>query len=166
MIRRSLILDTTVRLVVDGALVLSIYLLFAGHNQPGGGFVGGLVAAAAVALRYIAGGLDDVLSMLRVRPWGFLSAGLALASGTALVPLAFGDAPLDQQAVEWQIAVLGTVKFTTATVFDTGVYLIVVGLVLMIVEALGGDPDEETAARATGVQESASQETAAGEEAS
>ncbi|MDD9371358.1 MAG: MnhB domain-containing protein [Acidimicrobiales bacterium] len=141
MIRRSLILDTTVRLVFDGALVLSIYLLFAGHNQPGGGFVGGLVAAAAIALRYIAGGIDDVVGMLRVRPWGFLSAGLALAAGTALVPLAFGDAPLDQRAVDWHLEILGKVKFTTATVFDTGVYLIVVGLVLMVFEALGDDPD-------------------------
>ena len=143
MIRRSLILDTTVRLVFDGALVLSIYLLFAGHNQPGGGFVGGLVAAAAIALRYIAGGPDDVLSMLRVRPRGFLSAGLALAAGTALVPHAFGDTPLDHQAIEWHLALLGKVKFTTATVFDTGVYLIVVGLVLMILEALGDDPDAD-----------------------
>ena len=146
MIRRSLILDTTVRLVFDGALVLSVYLLFAGHNQPGGGFVGGLVAAAAVALRYIAGGLDEVLSMLRVRPWGFLSAGLVLAAGTALVPLAFGDAPLDHGAVEWHLDVLDKVKFTSATVFDTGVYLIVVGLVLMIFEALGEDADGGTGA--------------------
>ena len=56
--RRSLLLDTTVRLVFDSVLVLSIYLLFAGHNQPGGGFVGGLVAAAGIALRYVAGGID------------------------------------------------------------------------------------------------------------
>lgn len=146
MIRRSLILDTTVRLVFDGALVLSVYLLFAGHNQPGGGFVGGLVAAAAVALRYIAGGIDEVLSMLRVKPSTLLSLGLALAAGTALAPLLFGDTPLDQQAVEHHLEVLGKVKFTTATVFDTGVYLIVVGLVLMIFEALGHDPDTEQTA--------------------
>jgi multicomponent Na+:H+ antiporter subunit A len=143
MIRRSLILDTTVRLVFDAAFVLSIYLLFAGHNQPGGGFVGGLVAAAAIALRYIAGGPDDVRSVLRVRPWTLLSAGLALAAGAALAPLAFGDAPLDQHALEWHVEVLGTVKLTTATVFDTGVYLIVVGLVLMVFEGLGDDPDPE-----------------------
>lgn len=143
MTRRSLILDTTVRLIFDGALVLSIYFLFAGHNQPGGGFVGGLVASAAIALRYIAGGLDDVLTILRVKPWNLLSAGLALAAGAALVPLALVDAPLDQHAVEWHIELLGKVKLTTATVFDTGVYLIVVGLILMIFEAIGDDPDTE-----------------------
>lgn len=137
--RRSLIFDTTVRLVFDGALVLSVYLLFAGHNQPGGGFVGGLVAAAAFALRYIAGGLEELLEAVPVRPWGFLSAGLAIATATALVPIAFGHAPLDQTAFAADLTLLGAVKFTTATVFDTGVYLIVVGLALMAFEGLGED---------------------------
>lgn len=135
--RRSLILDTTVRLVFDAAIVLSVYLLFAGHNQPGGGFVGGLVAAAAIGLRYIAGGLDEVRSLTSVRPWTFLAIGLALASATALAPLAAGDAPLDQRAFEWDPMVLGHVKLTTATFFDAGVYLIVVGLLLMVFEGFG-----------------------------
>jgi multicomponent Na+:H+ antiporter subunit A len=137
--RRSLILDTTVRLVFDAALVLSVYLLFAGHNQPGGGFVGGLVAGAAIALRYIAGGLDEIHAMVPMRPWIFLSVGLALAAGAALVPIVVGQTPLDQRAFEWDLAVLGNVKLTTATVFDSGVYLIVIGLVLMIFEGLGED---------------------------
>lgn len=140
--RRSLILDTTTRFVFDATIVLSAYLLFAGHNQPGGGFVGGLVAAAAIALRYIAGGIDDVRSLVKVRPWTFLAVGLAVAVGTALVPLALGDGPLNQQAFEWHPALLGKVKVTTATVFDTGVYLIVVGLVLMIFEGLGDESHE------------------------
>lgn len=139
MIRRSLILDTTVRLVFDGALVLSVYLLFAGHNQPGGGFVGGLVAASALALRYVTGGLHDVRSVVRIRPWTFLAAGLAVAVLAALVPLVTGRDPLDQSSVEWTWELFGKVKATTATVFDTGVYLIVVGLVLMIIEGVGED---------------------------
>ena len=138
---RSLIFDTTVHLVFDAALVLSVYLLFAGHNQPGGGFIGGLVAAAAIALRYIAGGLDDTLDAIPVRPWLFPSIGLALAAGTAIWPLIAGNAPLDQRAFEWTVPLLGDVKLTTATVSDTGVYLIVVGLVLMIFEGLGDDTE-------------------------
>lgn len=137
--RRSLILDTTVRLVFDAVLVFSVYLLFAGHNQPGGGFVGGLVAAAGIALRYIAGGLGDVRNLLPIRPWTFLSLGLALAVGSAIVPLLTGGGPLDQGAVEWTMPLLGDIKATSATIFDTGVYLVVVGLVLMIFEALGED---------------------------
>ena len=140
--RRSLVLDTTVRVVFDLALVLSLYLLFAGHNQPGGGFVGGLVAAAALSLRYLAGGVDELRAVAVVRPWMLLGAGLAIAATTALIPLLFADTPLDQTAVEWDLPVLGHLKATTATVFDAGVYLIVVGLVLMIFEGLGEESDD------------------------
>jgi multisubunit Na+/H+ antiporter MnhB subunit len=145
--RRSLLLDTTVRLVFDSVLVLSIYLLFAGHNQPGGGFVGGLVAAAAIALRFVAGGIDAVRATFRVRPWSVLGSGLGLATVTALMPLLVGDAPLDNAKVAWEVPILGTVKATSAVVFDAGVYLVVVGLVLMVFEALGDDPDEEASPR-------------------
>jgi multicomponent Na+:H+ antiporter subunit A len=146
-VRRSLILDTTVRLVFDSVLVLSVYLLFAGHNQPGGGFVGGLVAAAAIALRYVAGGIDAVRTTLRIRPWFVLAIGLGLAVTAAITPLLFGDAPLDNAKLEWDVPLLGHLKATSALVFDGGVYLVVVGLVLMIFEALGEDevPGQEAA---------------------
>lgn len=144
--RRSLILDTTVRLVFDATLVLSLYLLFAGHNQPGGGFVGGLIAAAAISLRYLAGGLAEVRALVRIRPWTFLSVGLTLAVVTALVPIVFGSPPLDQEAYEWRFAILGDVKATTAAIFDSGVYLIVVGLMLMIFEGLGDESEDARAA--------------------
>jgi multisubunit Na+/H+ antiporter MnhB subunit len=119
--------------------VFSVYLLVAGHNRPGGGFVGGLVASAAVALRYIAGGIGDVRSLLPIAPWTYLSAGLALAAGTAMAPLAFGHPPLDHQAATWDLGPLGDVKVTSAIAFDSGVFLIVVGIVLMALEGLGAD---------------------------
>ena len=137
--RRSLIFDTTLRLVFDAAVVFSIYLLFAGHNQPGGGFVGGLVAAAALALRFVAGGAGDVQDLLPVSPWGLLSAGLMLVTGSALVPLFFGNPLLDQQAYDWTVPLLGDVHAATATVFDAGIYLVVVGLLLMVVAGLGDE---------------------------
>ena len=140
--RRSLILDTTLRLVFDAALVLSVYLLFAGHNQPGGGFVGGLVAGGALGLRDLAGGLDEVRATLPGRPWHYLSAGLLVAVGMALRSLVGGGAPLDQTAYTGDLLVIGTAKLTTATIFDVGVYLIVVGLVLLIFEGLGEHPSE------------------------
>ena len=76
---------------------------------------------------------------MRVRPWYFSAAGLLLASATAIWPLLAGRAPLGQRALEWTVPLLGDVKLTTATIFDTGVYLIVVGLVLMIFEGLGDE---------------------------
>jgi multicomponent Na+:H+ antiporter subunit A len=137
--RRSLILDTTLRLVFDAAMVLALYLLFAGHNQPGGGFIGGLVAGGAVALRYVAGGPEEVRGLLVVQPWTMLGGGLLVSAGTALVPMLAGLAPLDQRAWSLHPPILGDVKVTSATFFDTGVFLIVVGLVLMVFEGLADD---------------------------
>jgi len=140
--RRSLIFDTTIRLVVDGALVLAVYLLFAGHNQPGGGFVGGLVAAGAMALHYLAGGLGDLRRAVPVRPWILLAVGLGTAAAVAAVPLVTAGAPLDQGALSLDLGPLGTAKATSATAFDVGVFLIVVGLALMVFEGLGEDWNE------------------------
>ena len=64
-VRHLVVVDVAVRLVVPAVLVGSLYLLFAGHNQPGGGFAGGIVAGAAVALRYVAGGIEEVRSLSR-----------------------------------------------------------------------------------------------------
>ena len=139
---RSLILDTSLRLIYHPVLVLSLYLLFAGHNQPGGGFVGGLVAGAAIALRFIAGGIEELRRAVVLPPWWLLGSGLTIASLTALVPLAFGGAVLESGIVDWTIPVLGKVKTTSALVFDIGVYLVVAGLVLMMFEAFGERPVE------------------------
>lgn len=135
--RSSVILDVSARIIVLSAAVLSVYLLTAGHNQPGGGFIGGLVAGAAVALTYVAGGLDHVRALLPVRPWSVLGGGLLIAAVAAIVPLAFGGAVLEQDFVKLHPPLLGEVKLTSALVFDTGVYAVVLGTVLMAFEALG-----------------------------
>ena len=148
--KRSLIVDTSVHFVFHSVLVLSVYLLFAGHNQPGGGFAGGLVAGAAVGLRYVAGGIDAVRNASPVRAWTILGTGLLVAALAAAVPVALGGAVLESAKATWHLPALGEVHATTATVFDTGVYLVVVGLVLMVFEAFGDDPraDEALAAEA------------------
>jgi multisubunit Na+/H+ antiporter MnhB subunit len=135
--RRSTIVDTASRLIFHSALVLSLYLLFAGHNQPGGGFVGGLVAGAAVAVHYVAGGIDDVRAVTRVPPWVVLGSGLTLSAGIAVVVLLFGDGVLEAEHRELHLQVLGDVELNTALLFDIGVYAIVVGLVFMVFEAFG-----------------------------
>jgi multicomponent Na+:H+ antiporter subunit A len=143
--RRSLILDTTVRLVFDAAVVLSLYLLFAGHNQPGGGFVGGIVAGAGVALRYVAGGLADVRGLSRAHPWTVLGSGLLLSAVTVAVPVALGAAPLESAKFEADLPLLGHLAVSSALPFDIGVYLVVLGLVLMVFESFGDDPQKVSA---------------------
>jgi len=137
---RLVVVDVAVRLVFPAVMVGSVYLLFAGHNQPGGGFVGGIVAGAAVALRYVAGGIDDVRSLSRAHPWTVLGAGLLVSAAIALVPVVAGGAPLATGEVDLDLPVLGHVALTSALVFDIGVYLVVLGLVLMVFESFGDDP--------------------------
>ena len=85
------VVDASARLLYPSILALSLYFLFAGHNQPGGGFVGGLTAGAAISLRYVAGGVAAVRSALRAKPWTVLGTGLAIAATTAIVPLLTGN---------------------------------------------------------------------------
>ncbi|HPU39033.1 MAG TPA: MnhB domain-containing protein [Microthrixaceae bacterium] len=130
-------LDETVPLLFRVVMVGSIYLLFAGHNQPGGGFVGGLVAGAAISLRYIAGGIVEVRRISRWRPWTILGTGVIVAVGTAMAPVALGYSVLQAGYRPIDVPVLGTISLSSALVFDIGVYLCVVGLVLMVFEAFG-----------------------------
>jgi multicomponent Na+:H+ antiporter subunit A len=133
------IVDVSVRVIFHTALIGSIYLLLAGHNQPGGGFVGGLVAGAAIALRFVAGGIDEVRSLLPFKPWTILGAGVLVASMTAVVPVLAGDAVLTSAKVTLDVPLLGEINATSATAFDLGVYFVVIGVVLMAFEAFGDE---------------------------
>jgi multicomponent Na+:H+ antiporter subunit A len=133
-------IDVSVRIVFAAVMVGSLWLLFAGHNQPGGGFVGGIVAGAAVSLRYVSGGLAEVRRLSRGRPWMVLGAGLLLSVVTAIVPLLFGGAVLEVGAFELDLPIFGHVKVSSALAFDTGVYLAVIGLAMMVFESFGDDP--------------------------
>ena len=76
---RLVTIDVSVRVVFAAVMVGSLWLLFAGHNQPGGGFVGGIVAGAAISLRYVAGGIGEVRRLSRGKPWMVLGSGVLIA---------------------------------------------------------------------------------------
>lgn len=137
--KRSLILDTVVRAEFHTLLLVSVYLLFAGHNQPGGGFAGGLVAGSAFALRYVAGGVDEVRRAIRVHPTTLLGLGLLLATVTELVPMALGESVAEHDVLSAELPLLGSVKTTTVLFFDAGVYLVVLGMMVTVLEVLGDD---------------------------
>ncbi|WP_280331906.1 Na+/H+ antiporter subunit A [Nocardia wallacei] len=146
---RSMVLAMTTRLVFPTLMVLSAYFFFAGHNAPGGGFAGGLTAGLALVLRYLAGGRYELAEALPVDAGHVLGAGLALSAGTATGSLLLGAPPLSSAIVEVTLPLLGHVKFVTALLFDLGVYLIVVGLVLDALRSLGARLDTEGPAIAT-----------------
>jgi multicomponent Na+:H+ antiporter subunit A len=122
-------------------LVFSLYLLFAGHNQPGGGFSGGLVGSALVVLAWVAGGTRLVSALIPVRATTLLGVGLALAALTGFASVALGGGFLESGALELDIPLVGTVKAVSPLVFDMGVYLVVIGMTLGMVRSLGEEPE-------------------------
>jgi multicomponent Na+:H+ antiporter subunit A len=139
---RVVFIDVMVQVMFFAVLVMSVWLLFAGHNAPGGGFVGGLLAGSAITLRYIAGGISEVRAETRFRPWTVLGAGLVIAAATAAAPLLTGGSLLEVASQSLTVPLIGTVKLSSALLFDTGVYIAVVGVVLMAYEAFGEDAAE------------------------
>ncbi len=140
-VRRSVVLETAVRIVFHTVLLFSLYLLFAGHNQPGGGFVGGLVAGCAFVLRYVAGGRPALKAALPLDPGIPLGLGLVLAAGTGILAQVAGGQFLESGIVELTLPVLGKLKLVSALAFDMGVYLVVVGLVLGALRTLGAEAE-------------------------
>ncbi|WP_207454766.1 Na+/H+ antiporter subunit A [Desertivibrio insolitus] len=141
--QRSILLEVVVRLVFHALVVLSVYLLFAGHNAPGGGFAGGLVAGLALVARYLAGGRHELVIAAPANAGKLLGLGLVIAGGTAAVPLLFGADALTSVYLSGDLPVLGHLSFTTSSIFDIGVYLVVVGLMLDVLRSLGGEIDRQ-----------------------
>ncbi|ALX66056.1 Na+/H+ antiporter subunit A [Microbacterium sp. XT11] len=140
---RSILLEVIVRILFHTIIVVSIFLLFSGHNLPGGGFAGGLVAGMALVMRYIAGGRWELGAAAPTDAGRLLGAGLILAVGSAVVPLFFGLSPLTSTFWEWEIPGIGHMEFVTSTIFDIGVYLVVIGLVLDVLRSLGAEVDRQ-----------------------
>jgi multicomponent Na+:H+ antiporter subunit B len=141
----SLILRTATRYLMPLLLIYSLFTLFRGHNAPGGGFVGGLLAASSFALYGIAFGVEAARRLLWLRPHNLIATGLAMALASGLVPFFFLQLPL--MTAWWYesltIPVIG--KLGTPFFFDIGVYLTVIGVTVLILFTL---QDEFTAEQA------------------
>jgi len=130
----SVILSTAIRLLLPLLLLFSVFMLLRGHNEPGGGFVGGLIAAAAIALYALAEGAGQARRLLKVDPRSLIAFGLALALLSSILPLLFGKPLLTGLWFSVPVPVLGHVG--TPLLFDLGVYLLVAGMALLIVLSL------------------------------
>lgn len=130
--KRSVILRTAARFLVPLMLLFSIFLLLRGHNETGGGFIGGLVAGISFALYAVAYGTASPRAALRKAPTTLMAAGLGVAVLTGLLPLLLGEAFLKGLWVKTSIGKLGSPVF-----FDVGVYLLVIGMIVIIVFELG-----------------------------
>lgn len=129
----SLILSTAARFLLPLLLMFSVFLLFRGHNDPGGGFAGGLVAASAFALYAIAYDVPTTRRALRIDPRSFVGTGLLLALASGL-PSLFGGLPYLTGL--WFYLPGTKIKLGTPVFFDIGVFLVVLGVTLTIILAL------------------------------
>lgn len=157
--RRSIIFEVVTRLTFHTIILLSLYLLIAGHNFPGGGFAGGLLAGLALTLRYLAGGRFELSQALPVAPGIILGSGLALAAVAGLFPLFIGGEVFQAYDVEVLLPLFGPIHFASAMVFDIGVYLVVIGLVVDVLRSLGGEVDRRQEADNRTAQEVAQRRT-------
>ena len=140
--RRSIIFEVITRLLFHSMIIFSLYLLLAGHNLPGGGFAGGLTAGLALTIRYLAGGRFELREATPVSAGALLGIGLAVAAASGVVPLLLGGQVFQSAILEIWLPVFGDIKFVTSTIFDIGVYIVVVGLVLDVLRSLGAEIDE------------------------
>jgi multicomponent Na+:H+ antiporter subunit B len=134
---RSPVLYLAVRYLMPLLLIFSIFLLLRGHNEVGGGFVGGLVASAAFMLYSIARSPGAARSLLPFSPLASIVAGLSVAFISGLVPLISGYPFMTGMWLKDPLPVLG--KMGTPFLFDMGVYLLVVGICLHILLTLAED---------------------------
>jgi multicomponent Na+:H+ antiporter subunit B len=139
----SLILRTSTPFLSPLLLVVSVLLLLRGHNEPGGGFVGGLIAAAAFALYAIAFDVQHAQRRLRLDPHVLTGIGLGLALGSALVAIVAGDTFMTSQRLMLELPLIGHLDLSTPQLFDTGVYFVVLGVMMLIILNLAEDEQEE-----------------------
>ncbi len=130
----SIILSTASRYLLPLMLIFSFFLLLRGHNEPGGGFVGGLVAAAAYALYLIANGVDEAKKLLKAEPIKLMALGLLLAVISAFISLFTGQDFMTAVWAKNEFPVIG--KVGTPLLFDLGVYFLVLGIVTKIIFSL------------------------------
>lgn len=131
---RIVALGTLTPALVRTAIVLGVHLLVVGHDLPGGGFIGALVLGSGVALAVLA---DERLPAVLRAPGRLLGIGLLIVTAVGILPAVVGRTPLDMTWVTLDLGPVGSFKLTSALVFDIGVAVLVVGLVVAVMRALG-----------------------------
>jgi multisubunit Na+/H+ antiporter MnhB subunit len=138
-IRFSPLLATGARTMVPTLALFSLYLLIVGHDVPGGGFAGGLVASTGLLLMFLAFGERGLHRALPIDSLVVIGAGLLLAVSGGLIGIADGGAFLTYTFATADLPVLGEIKVSSLLLFDLGVYVLVIGVVETALQRLGGE---------------------------
>lgn len=135
----NVILSTVTKIVVFIILTLAIYLFLSGHHHPGGGFIGGLVLASALVLLFIVFDIHTVRKAIPIDFKKLAAFGAFLAVGTGFGSLLFGAPFLSQAFAYFDLPFFGKTELTTVTIFEAGVALAVVGVVVTIILSISED---------------------------
>lgn len=130
----TLILQTTSRFIIPLLVVFSIFMLFRGHDEPGGGFIGGLLIGTGMALHMLAYGSATTRQLLAVDTRVFIGLGLLLAVSSGVMGMLTGEPFMTGQWTNMTIPSIG--KLSTPMLFDIGVFLVVLGVVTTILLGL------------------------------
>jgi multicomponent Na+:H+ antiporter subunit B len=122
----SRILSTATRALLPILLLFSFFVLIRGHQEPGGGFVGGLIASMAFALYTIANGITHARTIFPMQPNVFIVGGLLLAMGSGVLSLFLGKPAFTSIWGGYEFPLIG--PLSTPLMFDVGVYLVVLGV--------------------------------------
>lgn len=122
--KKSLIFQIGMKSILPILLLISVIIFWRGHQLPGGGFIGGLVGGASLATYAYAYGVESTLRLIRIHPLTFVVSGLFFALISGVIGLFFGESPFQG---------LWAGAFGTPVLFDLGVYLLVIGFVLVFI---------------------------------
>ncbi len=142
----SLLFRTATRLILPLALLFAAYMSFKGHNEPGGGFIGGLIAAVALMLYAMAHGREALIDLMPVHPRVLVAVGFLIALATAALPLLWGYPLLRSFGIDaFPLGFGQSIHLVTAAFFDIGVLLVVVGVSTGMIQRLGDElPRDES----------------------
>ncbi len=138
----TVIFKTVAPIIAAIMLVFSVFVLLRGHNEPGGGFIGGLIAASAIAIYGIGASVEEVRKAMRVDPLAIAGLGVILAASTGLISAFFGQPFMTSQWLYFTFAD-SNVALSTPMFFDIGVYLVVFGTISAVALALEEPEDEK-----------------------
>jgi multicomponent Na+:H+ antiporter subunit B len=127
---KTIMLATAIKLLMPLFLIFSLYLLFRGHNDPGGGFIGGLIGAMGLVFYTMTFGAEVTIKTFNVNSIALIALGLFLAASSGIISVFFGDIFFTARWEEYYLPFIG--RPGTPILFDVGVYILVVGIVLKI----------------------------------
>ena len=135
----NIILETSVKVLLFINVLYSVYIFTAGHYYPGGGFIGGLMTAGAIVLLLITYDIKTVAKILPINYRILTAIGLLFAIGTSAGSILFHVPFLTHVFTYVDVPLLGELSLHTATLFDLGVYFVVVGVTMTIIQTIGED---------------------------